>query len=535
MAETITHLMEQWNTIHKNGPWQLKHRYITHNGSSLDLSSTIAQYNDTGEEIRGLIQEAADNGEGFRAYGSRWSMSNVAYNKDRMHYNRYMTINIPISDDDVHNTSPYARENLFFFQCGATIKRISQVLEAHKKSLKTCGASNGQTIAGCISTGVHGSAIDVGSVQDYVVGLNLIVGPRPEDNIYLERHTKPGLSDEFASKIKARVIRNDGLFNAALVSMGSFGFIHGVTIEAEDRYLLKRYVRKIDKNIALELAETMDFKNSLFSIAEERDANGNGLRPYHYKVFFNPYSDESEYVVEFMFKKPYQTPYPDPFTVIENSIYTDLINVLIKISQKWPKTIPFFIKRLEKNILPLTKEEASVGTLYETFWDAQYKGPAFACSVGIDHRDSVKALNAITKMTRDEGPIPGIFAMRFIKQSMATLSFARFPITCMLEIDGIQWKKTKKLMSLKEYGRRMIQVLQQNNIPFTLHWGKNSDWAFAGLVQHMYGDDSETWKSYRSALLTSEMAEVFSNDFLATTGLHETVVAPDADLVASLV
>ncbi|NER13572.1 FAD-linked oxidase [Leptobacterium flavescens] len=532
MAETVTHPKTEWTTIHKNGPWKLKRLHITTNEGSTHLPSATGRYKDTANEIRRLIGEARDQGEGFRAFGSRWSMSQVAHHPDSMHYNRYMNLHIPVSGTDIHQNSPYEEENLFFFQCGTTIKRISQVLEAHGKSLKTSGASNGQTLAGCMSTGVHGSAIDVGSVQDYVVGINLITGPNPDDNVYLERHSKPALSDSFAQKINARVIRNDELFNAALVSMGGFGFIHGIAIEAEDRFLLQRYVKKIDKEIALELAETMDFRNSPFKIDEETGPDGKGLKPYHYKIFFNPYNDEKKYVVELMYKKPYTVPYEDPFNTIENSIYTDLIYLLIKISEKWPRTIPFFIKRLEKNILPEVNEK-SLGTLYETFWDAQYKGPAFAFSVGIDHKDSTKALEVLSKMTSEEGPIPGIFAMRFIKRSEATLSFARFPVTCMLEIDGVQWKKSKKLMSQKEYGRRMIEVLQQNNIPFTLHWGKNSDWSFPGLVDHMFGEDAKKWKAYRNSLLSPEMATVFSNDFLIDTGLDE-ALPPDPGLIVSL-
>jgi len=74
------------------------------------------------------------------------------------------------------------------------------------------------------------------------VGLNLIVGPNPNDIVYLEPHSKPALNGTFHNKIEARIVRNDDLFNAALVGLGSFGFIHGVVIEAEDRYLLSRYI-----------------------------------------------------------------------------------------------------------------------------------------------------------------------------------------------------------------------------------------------------------------------------------------------------
>ncbi|MEM6686606.1 MAG: hypothetical protein AAF617_12565 [Bacteroidota bacterium] len=124
--------------------------------------------------------------------------------------------------------------------------------------------------------------------------------------------------------------------------------------------------------------------------------------------------------------------------------------------------------------------------------------------------------------------------MRFVKQTNATLGFTKFPITCMLEIDGVLWEKSRKLMSLTEYSRRMIEVLQENNIPFTIHWGKNSDWKFPNLVEDMFGDKVHEWKSYRNGLLSTEMQKVFSNGFLEDTKLNIPNPTNDEDLIVSL-
>ncbi len=527
MATTSELPVGQWDTLHENGPFPLQRQFITRHESKATMPGRVARYNNAADEIRRLIKECHDNNEGFRAYGSRWSMSKVLHQKDNMHQNNLMYLDLEVDPGDMHQDSPYLAENVFFFECGNTIKLISQRLAEYGKSLKTSGASNGQTIAGCISTGVHGAGLNIGAVQDYVVGLNIITGPQPGDIVYLERHTRPALNDAFAHQINARVIRNDTLFNAALVSLGSFGFIHGVVLEAEDLFLLNRYVKRVDKNVALSLSKTLDFKNSTFSIAKEVDPDGTPAIPWHYKVFVNPYVNDPDYVIEVMYKKPYTGAYPDPFTKIEKSIYKDLIYLLIKFSEKFPKSIPWFIKRLQSSILPeITKDEEEItATLYETFWDAPYKGPAFACSVGVDIADSEKALNALVTLTKSN-PIPGIFAMRYVKKSDATLAFTQFDTTCVIEIDGIQWEKSRKMLSLEEYGRLMIQTLQTANIPFTVHWGKNMDWAFPNLVQDMYGSKAQTWKECRSWLLSQEMAQLFSNEFLATVGLDDFISVP---------
>lgn len=533
MATTTKHEIGSWDTFHTNGPFDTKILYKTSLAGKGNMPSLIDRYNDAAKEIQRLLKDAMDKQEGFRAYGSAWSMNHIAHQEDNMHFNAEMNLKKAILEDEMHAGSGFKRENLFFFQCGNVIKEISRFIFDHGKSVKASGASNGQTIAGCISTGVHGSALDAGSVQDYVVGLNLIIGPDENDIVYLEREKEPALNHVFADRINARVIRNDELFNAALVGLGAFGFIHGVVIEAEDRYLLKRYVKRIPKQQALDLAKSLDFANGPFKIDGETDANGKGNRPYHYKIFINPYVNDSDYVVEAIYKKPYTDNYPDPVPRMKTAIYRDLIVLFTKIAEKWKNSIPKLIKFLEKAVLPPVDLEAT-GTIGEIFWDAGYQGPAFACAVGIDHKDSPKALELMEKLAREEGPIPGIYAMRFVKQSRGTMAFTKFPVTCMLEIDGLIWKpKNKKMISLEKFSTRMIQVLIANNIPFTIHWGKNADWAFPGLVMHMYGANANTWRQQRSSLLTEKQAALFSNKFLQDTKLSEYVkdVAPVGSIV----
>ena len=200
MATTKIENRIWWDTLHKNGRFDLKFMLKTELAPDDIMPSALDKYNDVAKEVQRLIKEAALNNEGFRSIGSKWSMSSIAHQKDRMHFTSNLNIKFSISSTSVIGRK-IKHKNLFLLQCGNEIKEISHYLESKGKSLKTTGASNGQTIAGCISTGVHGSAFEVGSVQDYVVGLNLIIGPNPEDNLYLERHSDPKLNDILPNKI----------------------------------------------------------------------------------------------------------------------------------------------------------------------------------------------------------------------------------------------------------------------------------------------------------------------------------------------
>lgn len=529
MATTRTRLINSWQNFHKNGPWPAKALLETQLESRQLMPNSLDRYRDAAQEIQRLLQESLDTGEGFRALGSRWSLSNIAHHEDRMHINQKMNLKIPITAPDLHPEAGYNPKNLFLFQCGNVIKEISEYLFDLGKSLKTTGASNGQTIAGAVSTGVHGSAIDVGSVQDCVVGLNLIIGPNPEDIVYVERSSQPALNDAFAAQLNARVIRNDDLFNAALVGLGSFGFIHGVVIEAEDCFLLQRYVKSVDKNLALQLADSMDFK-ALEAIIPEETAQ---IRPYHYKIYVNPYHDNGKYIVELWYKKPFRKDYPNPIPLVSEAIYLEIMSCFNKLIRRHSKSlIPIMIKLLQGSALP-EPNESLVGPLKDLCWDEINQGRAFSCSVGIHHADASRALAALVELSKREGPVPGIFVMRFVKASAATLAFTKFPITCMLEIDGAGWDGSPKLISQERYYKRFIETLQAHNIPFTIHWGKNADWGFPGLLEHMYGDQAaQKWKTYRSALLDPDMAKVFSNDFLRTIGLDDYIGGLPPDLLA---
>ncbi|AEE49803.1 FAD-binding protein [Haliscomenobacter hydrossis] len=519
MANTKIDFIGKWDTFHNNGERDTKMLLNTRLAKAGSMPA-IELYKDAAQEIQRLIKAAADEGEGLRAYGSAWSLSHIAHHPDRMQYNRSMNIKMPILPGNLHADSEYQAENLFFIQCGNIIRQISEYLFEHGKSLKTTGASNGQTIAGAISTGVHGSAFDFGAVPDYVVGLNLIVGPNTDDIVYLERASKPALNDAFATQINARVIRNDDLFNAALVGLGSFGFIHGVVIEVEDRYLLKRYVRKIDKETALKVADTLNFEELAAIFPEEIDGNGQARRPYHYKVFINPYKENDPYVLEVWYKNAYHDNYPDPKVVLKKTLYQDLLTLFIKVIGKSPHIIPSLINLLKEQFLP-PLDTIVEAPLKDICWNALHQGPAFACSVGIDQRDSSKATALLIELV-NKFPIPGICCLRFVKASTASLGFTKFPVTCAMEMDGVLWKGTDQIISPEKFYWKFIETLKENDIPFTLHWGKNAAWDFPGLAEHMYGADAiRNWKTQRSALLGKAMAKVFSNDFLDTLGLSE--------------
>jgi FAD/FMN-containing dehydrogenase len=90
---------------------------------------------------------------------------------------------------------------------------------------------DGQTMAGAISTGTHNAAIHIGSMQDTVKGIHLVL---LNETVFLQRASDPVVTDLYRNEIGAdRIWSDDDLFAASLVNFGTFGIIHGFLIITE--------------------------------------------------------------------------------------------------------------------------------------------------------------------------------------------------------------------------------------------------------------------------------------------------------------
>src|ERR1044071_3338669 len=135
-------------------------------------------YNATTTAIQAMLGRAITENKTVRALGGGWSFTKIAAADGWILDTKQLNMLFPIRNTASLSPNYHGRpEQLLFAQCGNSIQEINNWAKANNRSLKTSGASNGQTIVGCFSTGTHGSAIDTGSVQDYIVGMHIIAGP----------------------------------------------------------------------------------------------------------------------------------------------------------------------------------------------------------------------------------------------------------------------------------------------------------------------------------------------------------------------
>ena len=135
-----------WENRHETFEEKIRDLYTLGNEDGL---SPVDTYNDTTKGLQGLIAQAIAQKIPLRALGAGWSWMKIATAEngimlDTKPLNGMFDIS-PASVDPAYSGDP---AKLFFAQCGNGVWELSRYLRPRNLSLKTSGASNGQTLAG---------------------------------------------------------------------------------------------------------------------------------------------------------------------------------------------------------------------------------------------------------------------------------------------------------------------------------------------------------------------------------------------------
>ncbi len=171
---------DQFLTRQPGGPWSNHHGTVTVPVAARwqivnenQTTPSIAGMKATAERLQRLIGHAVAQRVRLRAIGSRWSFSEVAAAENGWALQtQRLNYHFAVGAGSLDPGFAGAKEDLYLVQAGRSIAEINRAIEAQARlrSLRTSGASNGQTIAGAIGTGTHGSAIDVGALESQVAG-----------------------------------------------------------------------------------------------------------------------------------------------------------------------------------------------------------------------------------------------------------------------------------------------------------------------------------------------------------------------------
>lgn len=489
----------RWENVHQNVSFRADRIYTPWNRMP-DGSvppNAIAAWAAGLAALQTILKDAENNGRSVRAVGSGWSLSETTKTND------YLINTRPLNTMFVGLDPAYAvpgkdAAKLVLVQCGVGVMELNRSLKPRGLALPTSGASDGQTVAGAVSTGTHGSALHVGSMPDYVVGLHLVTGS--EVHYWLEPNDRY-VSDAFLATMPGIIrINDEAVFTAALVSFGSFGLLHGLLLEVVPSYKLSVYQHTTDWN---SVRRCINGPGSF-------DVVGLPPDPYHFSVAMNPFRQDQLIVCGMYTADPALKALS-----VEYGIGADVLTVFGKIAGHLPVAVPQLMRLLQSTILA-SYTELNGHTDYpgNIFGGGELinNGAALSTEIGVDARRASEAMDVLLELVK-EIPLPGLIAIRFVKKSKATLAFTRFDTTCTIELPASLSQTTQRFYN------ELWKRLDDHNIPFTFHWGQCNNLNTEG-VRRRYGSGAvDSWLDARARLLTPAQRLRFSNDFLRNCGL----------------
>lgn len=515
--------IEEWTNRHENFTQELVKdaSFKLRNPSKEEHPKRRDRYLATTKNFQWLIQHGIDNNLKLRAMGSGWSFTKCGVTKGGIIDTSSLNFSFPLTKPYISDEYAQKPEDLYFLQCGTIVNELNNRLMERdpKRSIKASGASNGQTIAGAMSTGTHGAGFKIGAVHDAVVGLHIVTGSNT--HVWIERKSYPVASEKFKNWLDATIIKDDELFEAALVSFGSFGFIHGVMIETEPIFLLEEHrIGNLPYNDTLKKAmTTLDFSGL--------NLPGSGIDKelYHFEVLFNPHKFEKDNAekggfIKFMYKKPFN---PDYKKFKKNPQFTygdDLLGFIQTMLDSLKPFNQLLIPKLVNSLFSLAfkPQPPQDGTMGDIFNYTKFRGKVASAAMAIDIKDAAKVVEDIVELNKTQA-FPGGLSLRYVKGTKATLGFTRFEHTCVLELDGIDSK------AARAFYEKIWSLMEQKGIHFTLHWGKINFHLNEERTKNMYGLQAVTsWLEARHKLLDKDTRQVFNNKFIANCGLDKELV-----------
>jgi hypothetical protein len=410
-----------------------------------------------------------------------------------------------------------------FIEAGTTISAINRRLGQVGLALQTSGAGDGHRLAGCIATGTHGSALEIGAVHDTILGVHLVVSP--ERAVFVQSGSAPACVDGFAdwlateTGIPTQMVRDDDMFGAALVSLGSMGFVFSVVLEAVPLYRLERVTsfQQLDSSVLWKLIGDLD--TSL--IHPNRDD-----APYHFDIVMHPYPEAGRIAAyaTCLFKTsaagvPFSSPDPLP-----PDLATDNMGLIGSISDA--------LGILDSPLTTGVLQDVIADQLSTRFGNAdgtvafpgQFFGPTTlppgngaSTEIVVDQREAETVIRLILDVLERNAALGrhllGAIGIRFVPRTKSLLGMNTAEMNCYIELPSIRNKDVLQIYA------DCWRMLRDQNIRFTCHWGQLHGLTPAQVVDY-FGNRAQRWKSAREQLLDERARVVFGAPLLAEVGLH---------------
>ncbi|HLL30168.1 MAG TPA: FAD-binding protein [Allosphingosinicella sp.] len=476
--------------------------------SSGNYPTGLALFRNAAETMHQLVLEARSAGKRLRAIGAGWALSDINITDGFLLNTKPLNSRFSLGDRFFEASVPAAvRPRIILAQCGNQIAELNNVLELTPPagvplSLRAAGIGNGQTIAGAVSGNTHGSQVNFGAMNDFVVGIHLVTGAGKP--LWIERASRPIFNGQLATEIGAQAVRDDELFNAAVVSFGTFGIIAALAIETADRYHLE-FGPIVDRSW-----DQMKARLDTFDPAVPPNL-------YHHEFIFDPYSKRTMETSarKIAWAPGHPTPKPRWIVRTDSGIAPGAKTAELLAALPAPASLKTKLSYDQyRKLALLNKVRGTPGQIYTSsiYYLEGYAEAAFGVSI----TDASRMLDVSRNVILDMG-LPAISQVRFVAPTQATLGFTQHgPRTTVFEYGLIN------NASFPKFEQKMDAAMRAAGIRYTMHWSKNSGIS-AEKVRHMYGEARVTrWIEARRRVFKNDRAlmKVFENEALVRANLH---------------
>jgi FAD/FMN-containing dehydrogenase len=510
--------------IRKDGPQPWAGVHVTHRTNVAELidvdnvgpeGTVLAgfdMFRNAGEELDQVIRDAREAGQRILSIGSGWGLSEINITDGWLVNTKLLNGCYDVGDSFFEDAYPAAdRPYVTVAQAGMQIAELNAWLElipqeiAKKRAIKAAGIGNGQTVAGSVSGNTHGSQLTFGAMPDFVVGLHLATGSGR--TLWIERASKPVFNREFTERIGAELVRDDDIFNAAVVSFGTFGIIAAMAIETAPVY-------------QLQFPPIVDIHYDELKPKLTRFGEGDTADLYHYEFIFDPLTRTQMAMEASAPKVPYEPGIPTPkprWIVRDKHGYAPGINILRLVGMLRALIPTHIITNLEfKQYRKLALLDGVRGTPGQIYTSSIYYLEGYIESAfGVSVKDAPETIDICSAVARDMR-LPSVCQVRLCRRSQGTLAFTQHePITAVFEVGLINDEK------FPEFEQRLDQGFREAGIRYTLHWSKNSG-IDPQKLGYMYSSEKvESWKAARRAVFGEDatLMKMFETDAMVSAGL----------------
>ncbi|NQX93845.1 MAG: hypothetical protein HRT64_02790 [Erythrobacter sp.] len=428
---------------------------------------------------------------------------------------------------------------------GAKLEMIMEFLENGGASFRTAGSHKGQSIAGAIATGTHGSILGESGLESQVRGLLFINGTGAAR--WIEDPDHPVLSEAFVASFATKA--DPALFHDTVIHLGGLGYVAAVLLEGVPRFGLswKKALEPLGDDW-WEAVEAADYARAAAPVIGDKE-------PAFYELTFDPNRGLDEEVMQTIYWRdegPLEPPemFPpetsgeeagDALDFLGDAINAFSASMVAHRSDKDEEedeedglfsfarrlrlldiadmTFDEFRKKVEEQ--PTSQQPASLLALTGEWKPREVFGirvDTFNAALSVPVSELKRTLelgHEVAAHWRKHF----VFTVRFAVKSRASMSFLRFDNTAIINIDGLTRAGIAGWISHSdEFSRDFTNALEEAGVPFSMHWGKDipSD---AAKIAGDFGDAAQRYKAARAALVPEALRDKLCPPQLAEWGL----------------